>query len=155
MNNPYQSIPAVILETNDETPNIRTFKLKPAQEIPFLAGQFVELTVPGFGEAPWDARSIDREIRADALRHLALERRRRHRYEEAAEAWRQLIETGAGPGFTQEARRALAIHHEHRVRNLEEARRHAEGALASEQDPAAVEALRHRIARLDRKLGRG
>ena len=57
--------------------------------------------------------------------------------------------------MTQEARRALAIHHEHRVRNLEEARRHAEGALASEQDPAEVEALRHRIARLDRKLGRG
>ena len=109
----------------------------------------------GLGAAPWEARAVDREIRADALRQLALERRRRHRYESAADAWRQLLEAGAGPALTQEARRALAIHHEHRVRNLEEARRHAEGALASEQDPAEAEALRHRIARLDRKLGRG
>jgi hypothetical protein len=107
----------------------------------------------GLGEAPWDAPSIDRAIRAEALRQLALERRRRHRYEEAAEAWRQLLEAGAGDAFTQEARRALAIHHEHRVRDLEEARRQAERALASEQDPAEADALRHRLARLNRKLG--
>ena len=50
---------------------------------------------------------------------------------------------------------SLAIHHEHRMHNLEEARRHAQGALASEQDPVEAEALRHRIARLDRKLGQG
>ena len=106
----------------------------------------------GLDETPWDARSVDREIRADALRHLALERRRQHRYEEAAEAWRHLLEAGAG--FTQEARLALAIHHEHRVHDLEEARRQAELALASEQDPAEAEALRHRLARLDRKLDR-
>jgi len=108
----------------------------------------------GIGGAPWDARTIDPEIRAEALRHLALERRRRHRYEEAADAWRQLLEAGAGPAFTQEARRALAIHHEHRVHDLEEARRQAERALAAEQDPVGAEALRHRLARLDRKLGR-
>jgi len=107
----------------------------------------------GLGESPWDARSIDREIRAHALRHLALERRRRHRYAEAAEAWRQLLEPGAALAFTQEARRALAIHHEHRVRDLEEARRHAERALASEQDPGEAAALRHRLDRLNRKLG--
>jgi len=109
----------------------------------------------GLGEAPWDARSIDCEIRADALRHLALERRRQHRYEEAAEAWRHLLEAGAGPAFTQEARRALAIHHEHRVRDLDEARRQAERALALEQDPVEAEALRHRLARLNRKLTGG
>jgi len=108
----------------------------------------------GLGEAPWDARSTDRGIRADALRYLALERRRRHRYEEAADAWRQLLEAGAGPAFTQEARRALAIHHEHRVHDLREARRQAERALAAEHDPVEAEALRHRLARLDRKLGR-
>ena len=108
----------------------------------------------GLGDAPWEGRSIDRELRADALRHLALERRRQRRYEEAADAWRRLLETEAGPGFTREARRALAIHHEHRVRNLEEARRHAEQALASEQDPAEADALRHRLARLDGKLDR-
>ena len=108
----------------------------------------------GIGEAPWDARTVDPEIRADALRQLALERRRRHRYEEAADAWRLLLDAGAGRALAQEARRALAIHHEHRVRDLEEARRQAERALASEQDPAELEALRHRLARLDRKLGR-
>ena len=109
----------------------------------------------GLGEAPWDVRSVDGEIRADALRHLALERRRQHRYEEAAEAWRHLLEAGAGPAFTQEARRALAIHHEHRARDLDEARRQAERALAVEPDPFEAEALRHRLARLDRKLRRG
>lgn len=57
MNNPYQPIPAVILSTRDETPNIRTFVLKPEEEIPFFAGQFVELTVPGFGEAPFTPSS--------------------------------------------------------------------------------------------------
>jgi NAD(P)H-flavin reductase len=55
--NPYQPIPARILETVDETPNIRTFVLKPEREIPFLAGQFVELTVPGHGEAPFTPSS--------------------------------------------------------------------------------------------------
>ena len=57
MNNPYQPIPAIILKTMDETPNIRTFVLKPEREIPFLAGQFVELTVPGHGEAPFTPSS--------------------------------------------------------------------------------------------------
>ena len=73
----------------------------------------------GIGAAPWDARSIDPEIRADALRQLAIERRRRHRYAEAAEAWRHLIDAGAGAALMQEARRALAIHHEHRARDLD------------------------------------
>jgi hypothetical protein len=108
----------------------------------------------GLGDAPWEARSVERDIRADALRHLALERRRQHRYEDAADAWRHLLDSGAGPAVTQEARRALAIHHEHRVRDLEAARQFAERALASEQDPAEAEALRHRLARLGRKLER-
>jgi len=107
----------------------------------------------GLGEAPWDARAIDPEVRADALRHLALERRRQHRYAEAADAWRLLLDAAAAPAHTQEARRALAIHHEHRVRDLQEARRHAERALAAERDPLEANALRHRLARLDRKLG--
>jgi len=55
--NPYQPTPATILKTVDETPNIRTFVFKPEQEIPFMAGQFVELTVPGFGEAPFTPSS--------------------------------------------------------------------------------------------------
>jgi hypothetical protein len=41
------------------------------------------------------------------------------------------------------------------VRDLDEARRQAERALASEQDPVEAEALRHRLARLNRKLTGG
>jgi len=57
MDNIYQPISAEILKTIDETPNIRTFVLKPEQEVPFLAGQFIELTMPGFGEAPFTPSS--------------------------------------------------------------------------------------------------
>ena len=66
-----------------------------------------------------------------------------------------LLGAGAPPTYAQEARRALAIHHEHRVHDLGEARRLAERALAAEADPAEADALRHRLARLDRKLRRG
>lgn len=57
MKNPYQPIPAKILQVIKETPNIRTFVLKPEKEVPFFAGQFVELTIPGFGEAPFTPSS--------------------------------------------------------------------------------------------------
>ncbi|MEO0074186.1 MAG: FAD/NAD(P)-binding protein [candidate division WOR-3 bacterium] len=57
MSNPYQPIQAEILEVIDETPNIKTFVLRPEVEIPFRAGQFVELTIPGFGEAPFTPSS--------------------------------------------------------------------------------------------------
>ncbi len=57
MSNPYQPIKAEILSVRDETPNIRSFLLKPEREVPFLAGQFIELTIPGFGEAPFTPSS--------------------------------------------------------------------------------------------------
>jgi hypothetical protein len=106
----------------------------------------------GLGDAPWDSRSVDGAVRADALRHLALERRRRRQYAGAAEAWERLLESDPDPALAQEARRALAIHHEHRARNLDAARQIAERALASEHDPGEADALRHRLARLERKL---
>ena len=109
----------------------------------------------GLGETGWDPRSTDPEIRADALRQLAIERRRRHRHAEAADAWRELLGAGVPPAYAQEARRALAIHHEHRIHDFSEARRLAERALAAEADPAEADALRHRLARLNRKLRRG
>jgi tetratricopeptide (TPR) repeat protein len=108
----------------------------------------------GLGDVPWEAEGIDLVIRADALRSLALHRRRQRRYEEAAAAWRTLLESGAAPDYQQEALRALAIHHEHRAHDLDAARRVVEHALASEQDPVEADALRHRLARLGRKLGR-
>lgn len=51
--NPYQSQNARIEKIIPETPGIKTFVLKPENPFPFRCGQFVELTVPGFGEAPF------------------------------------------------------------------------------------------------------
>ncbi len=42
-----------MLEVAEETPTIKTFKVRPEQPMPFRAGQFVQLTVPGLGEAPF------------------------------------------------------------------------------------------------------
>jgi len=57
MKNPYQPIKAVIEKIDAETPTIKTFHLKPVSPISFDTGQFVELTVPGIGEAPFTPSS--------------------------------------------------------------------------------------------------
>lgn len=55
--NIYQPIEAEILEVKDETPNIKTFVLKPKEKIGFKTGQFMEVSIPGFGEAPFTPSS--------------------------------------------------------------------------------------------------
>jgi NAD(P)H-flavin reductase len=50
-------IPTEIEGIVDETPTIKTFALRPVEPIPFEAGQFVQLTVPGIGEAPFTPSS--------------------------------------------------------------------------------------------------
>jgi NAD(P)H-flavin reductase len=55
--NPYYPMEADILEVIEETPTIKTFVLQPQEPIPFKAGQFMELTVPGLGEAPFTPSS--------------------------------------------------------------------------------------------------
>ncbi|MDJ0522689.1 MAG: FAD/NAD(P)-binding protein [Planctomycetota bacterium] len=57
MSNGFVPVPAVIDEIIVETPTIKTFVLKPAEPIPFRAGQFVQLEVPGLGEAPFTPSS--------------------------------------------------------------------------------------------------
>ncbi|MBL7223346.1 MAG: FAD/NAD(P)-binding protein [Candidatus Brocadiae bacterium] len=57
MENPYAPIPAVLDEVVDETPTIKTFVLSPKQPVEFQAGQFVQITVPGLGEAPFTPSS--------------------------------------------------------------------------------------------------
>jgi hypothetical protein len=109
----------------------------------------------GVDPAPWDTRPVDRTIRAEALHHLAVHHRRQRHHAAAAEAWHGMLDTGAGQPLVQEARRALAIHHEHRSRNLDAARAFVLHALESERDPAQIDALRHRLARLDRKRHAG
>jgi NAD(P)H-flavin reductase len=53
----YMPIPAVIERITDETPDIKTFTIRPQVPMPFKAGQFVELALPGVGEAPFTPSS--------------------------------------------------------------------------------------------------
>ncbi|MEW6515843.1 MAG: FAD/NAD(P)-binding protein [candidate division FCPU426 bacterium] len=53
----YLPVSARVEAVSEETPTIKTFCLRPAEPIPFLAGQFVELTIPGVGEAPFTPSS--------------------------------------------------------------------------------------------------
>ena len=55
--NVYRPIPAEILEIITETPTIKTFVLEPKEDIGFKAGEFMEVTVPGLGEAPFTPSS--------------------------------------------------------------------------------------------------
>jgi len=57
MKNPYVPIEATVTKVITETPTIKTFCLKPDREIPFATGQFVEIAVPGKGEAPFTPSS--------------------------------------------------------------------------------------------------
>jgi uncharacterized protein YprB with RNaseH-like and TPR domain len=95
-------------------------------------------------------------IRIEALRALALACRRARRHDEAAGLWRELLEIrGCPPPIVREAAEALAIHHEHRVCDLPTARRFALGsleALTGAPRPSLVQAVRHRLARIERKM---
>lgn len=55
--NPYKAVSAIVEKVVTETSNIKTLTFKPAQPIPFKAGQFVELSIPGLGEAPFTPSS--------------------------------------------------------------------------------------------------
>jgi len=55
--NPYQPINAQIVDVIDESPTIKSFVVRPDEAIPFKTGQFVELTLPGEGEAPFTPSS--------------------------------------------------------------------------------------------------
>lgn len=57
MKNPYDYIEARIMSVHSETPNIKTFTLKPGSGIGFRAGQFMDVTIPGIGEAPFTPSS--------------------------------------------------------------------------------------------------
>jgi len=60
MDNPYLPVSATVDQIIDETPTIKTLVLRPAEPIPFKAGQFMQLTVPGLGEAPFTPSSSPR-----------------------------------------------------------------------------------------------
>jgi uncharacterized protein len=99
--------------------------------------------------------------KGEALYRLGLRCRRDRRFDEAASCWRELLALNCGSarrggvpeGLRQFAIEALAIHHEHRDRDLPAARELALSALAATASPHAG-GIRHRLARLDRKLAR-
>ena len=55
--NPYRPIRAEVLDVVTETPTIKTIRFKPDEAIRFQTGQFVEITIPGVGEAPFTPSS--------------------------------------------------------------------------------------------------
>ena len=57
MVNPYEVISAEIYDIVQESPLIRTLRLRPEKPIPFKTGQFIELSVPGIGEGPFTPSS--------------------------------------------------------------------------------------------------
>jgi hypothetical protein len=107
-----------------------------------------------------ESRTVD--VKGEALYRLGLRHRRERRFSEAAAIWREVIELteprgvrrAAGLGeLRQFATEALAIHHEHRERDLAGARELALFAL-QETAGARAEGMRHRLARIDRKMSR-
>jgi len=59
--NPYQPVIGEIVDIIDESPTIKTFVVVPEEKIKFETGQFVELTLPGVGEAPFTPSSSPAE----------------------------------------------------------------------------------------------
>jgi uncharacterized protein YprB with RNaseH-like and TPR domain len=93
------------------------------------------------------------EVHGEALRRLAWIRRRARRVHDAAEAWNELAALPrCAASLRREAKEALAIHHEHRSKNLDVARQHALDLL-DDLDANHVR-VRHRLDRLERKLSR-
>ena len=106
------------------------------------------------------AESRTTEVKGEALYRLALRHRRERRFVEAAAIWRDVIDLTepravrrmAGLGeLRQFAAEALAIHHEHRERDLGSARELALFAL-EEADGRRADGMRHRLARINRKI---
>ena len=79
--------------------------------------------------------------------------RRQRQFADAAVAWQQLMELpGCPPRLLREATEALAVHHEHRLRDPWTAHAFATRALPLQASTARRQALHHRLTRLDRKL---
>jgi uncharacterized protein len=95
------------------------------------------------------------DVRAEALRRLALCRRRTGRSAEAAAAWAELAALPGCPSvLRREAREALAVHHEHRSKDLRRARMLVLDVLADGPVARFRAAAEHRLKRIETKLAR-
>ena len=94
--------------------------------------------------------------RVEALRSLALLARRARRYDAAAAHWRAVLDVETvSCQAAREASEALAIHHEHRARDLRTAKAFALRCLEGNEmtrETAWNQAVRHRLARLEKKM---
>lgn len=106
------------------------------------------------------ARDADRGVQVEALARIALRHRRARRHTEAAQAWQQVFaltesdrDGTRGRALARDAAEALAVHEEHRARNLQAARELARAALSLERTRSGTEALEYRLERLERKIG--
>ena len=102
------------------------------------------------------SRDADRELRAHVLARLAVLLRRARRHAESAAAWEDVFKStwsrhGAESPLGWRAAEALAIHHEHRARDFDRARRYAQVLERSGVARRADDA-RHRLSRLTRKM---
>jgi uncharacterized protein YprB with RNaseH-like and TPR domain len=99
-------------------------------------------------------RESDTVTCAEAWRAYAVLSRRERRFADAAHGWRRILELRECPPVIQrEASEALAVHHEHRLCDLQAARAFALQSLNVNSTRLRREATQHRLARLDRKLG--
>lgn len=122
---------------------------------------FEKANLPGRAEAcfRYACDSPESMVRADALYRLGVRLRRDRRFADAAAVWRELIEftsprsmrRGLLGELRQVAVEALAIHQEHRAKDLAGARELALESLG-ESGGSRAESVRHRLARLERKL---
>jgi len=104
----------------------------------------------GIDEAPLPGNDVSR---AEGMHGYATLCRRERRYSEAAGAWRKLLELRrCPPNLVRSAAEALAIHHEHRLRDPRTARTFALKSAPMQATSSRQQALQHRLARLDRKL---
>lgn len=62
MENIYYPREATITDIRDETPDIKTFHFELNEKLTFKPGQFMQLTVPGIGEAPFTPSSHPGEV---------------------------------------------------------------------------------------------
>ena len=102
------------------------------------------------------ARHADADLRPHVLARLAVLLRRAERHTEAAAAWEDVFNTtwsrrGTESPLGWRAAEALAIHHEHRARDFERARRYAEMLQRTSRGRLADDA-RHRLNRLRQKI---
>ena len=85
--------------------------------------------------------SADRYVRAQAFSRLGVMHRRDGRHDDAAKAWKGVLEAASGRRslfpLERAATEALAIHHEHRAQDFDEAKRYAESMKAQSSGRAA------------------